>query len=260
MHATLPWTSRTNAILGVFATGLLASLPTSAHAQLAPPPPMGTMPSSGVPSGSGNYVSSPTASTLSRAEKEDSGRGLEWVYANAEVGAGLVASEAFANDAVGLQNLTAVGPMFGVGAGVRLLVLTFGARFRVHALSPFTLAQIDAEAGFHVPLGKWDPYVALRGGYDFTLAMGDGAFSPLTLPSKNDVAYRGFNLGLSGGCDYYLSSLFSVGADVTFDTLFLSRPRVAAPTPTVAAEPLYARDGSTAGIGLALSLHAGLHF
>ena len=127
----------------------------------------------------------------------------------------------------------------------------------------FSLAQVNAEAGFHLPLGKWDPYVSLRGGYDFATRIGESALTSVTLPSKDDIGYRGFNVGLSGGADYYLSSLFSVGADFSFDTIFLSRSKVSPPASAAlgdASHPLYATDGSTAGLGLSLSAHAGLHF
>ena len=52
------------------------------------------------------------------------------------------------------SNLTAVGPQFGVGSGLRLLFLTAGPRFRYAHFSHFDLWTLNLDLGWHVPLGN----------------------------------------------------------------------------------------------------------
>jgi hypothetical protein len=225
---------------------------------LQPPPPMG-QPSPGLqppptlspqqqqpwqPSSS----SYGTQQQLERSEKEDSGRGFEIAWLNAEAGGSYLS---FGKD-LGYDKSTSGGAMVGVGAGLRLLTWTVGARFRLHPQSDYTTWQLTGEAGFHLPLGSWDPYVNLHLGYVHA-----GVNNvPFDVPAPH-----GFDLGLSVGSDYYLSALFSIGLDATADVLFLKRSALAAPAgpSTLALTSLY-QDASSTGIALVGSLHAGLHF
>jgi hypothetical protein len=91
-----------------------------------------------------------------------------------------------------------------VGGGFRFLTWTLGARARLVPISSSTLWHVDGEAGFHLPLGAWDPYVSLNGGY---------------------VTFAGVNGGEIGGAigdDYYFTALLSLGLEVSGDALFLN--------------------------------------
>jgi len=186
-----------------------------------------------------------TQQQLEQSERDDSGRGFEVVWANAEVGASYLG---LGKD-LGYAESTSSGLMVGAGAGVRLLFVTLGARFRLHPHSDYTAWQLTGEAGFHLPLGKWDPYANLHLGYVSASPKNTNGFD---LPSPH-----GFDLGLSIGSDYYLSSLFSLGLDASADLLFLSR--AASSEPILLITPL-GKDASSTGIALVGSLHAGLHF
>jgi hypothetical protein len=141
---------------------------------------------------------------------------------------------------IGGSKASSGGAMLGLGAGVRLITITLGARVRMHPHSDFTLWQINAEAGWHIPLGSWDPYVSVHGGY-VTAAVKD---APSDFPSPH-----GFNLGAAGGADYYLSPLFSVGLEVSATAMFLSRGSYS-----------IVPEASGTGAVLSGSALAGLHF
>jgi hypothetical protein len=123
---------------------------------------------------------------LNQAENEDSGRRLELVYANADVGGGFFAGGGAGTGVFG----------FGGALGVRLVSFTLGARVRDLVGSTNTLL-VNAEGAYHLVLGSADLVLGAHGGF-FTVTNAGGG--------------SGGNVGLDVGLDYYLSSLFSVGA------------------------------------------------
>ena len=185
----------------------LAIVPTSAFAQLLPPPPFGAPGApTGAPPGAppgypqgppgppGSGPSNGTAAQLNQGESEDSGRRLELVYASADVGGGFVSGGAGSG-------------YFGVGGslGVRLVSLTLGARVRDLIASTNTLL-LNGEAAYHVVLGSADLVLGVHGGYATVTSAGGAS---------------GGNVGLDVGFDYYLTSLFSLGVAASPDLYFL---------------------------------------
>ena len=177
---------------------------TSALAQLQPPAPFEPSgPSSlpprypqgpatpGAPGAPGMGPTSGTVAQLNQSESEDSGRRLELVYVNLDVGGGFVSG-------------TGGSGFFGVGgsAGVRLVSFTFGARVRDY-ISSGNVLLLNGEAAYHLVLGSADLVIGAHGGY--LTAKGSGG---------------GGNVGLDLGLDYYLSSAFSIGASVSPDLIF----------------------------------------
>jgi hypothetical protein len=229
--------------------------------QLAPPPPI----SSTAPgSPTGNAAPPSTAQRLDDADKKDAKRGLEWVYAQAEVGFSYYALAAFSED-LSLTRTNHAGAAVGVAAGIRLLFFTIGARFRYNLQSAFNLWQLNLVAGFHIPSGSWDPYFGVHGGYSAIGKLGDNSVSGLVTGSSIDqLDVKGFNLGINFGVDYYIASFFSLGLDVSVEGIFLNRPPLplpaGVPQSAVAGNPLYENSGNTAGLGAIGSVHAGLHF
>ena len=241
-------------------------LPTEALAQdgstlnsggLAPPPAVEPAPEPTAPTS--------TEQELTRADKEDSGRGLEFVWLNAEAGFQHLGLQTFhANNLVDAQLVqsTQSGMMFGAGAGLRLIFLTAGARFRLGNFDAWQLWTLDAELGLRIPLGALEPYFTFAGGYARM-----GSFNASSAFSSDDINVRGFNLRAGFGLDYYLAKSFSLGANVSGDVLFLSRPKVTTQQPTnnndptaQAAAQVYARDGTSVGAGFTITAVAGLHF
>jgi hypothetical protein len=228
---------------------------------LAPPPAVEAAPVEAPPTA--------TEQELARADREDSGRGLQFVWLNAEAGLQHLGLHTFHenklvdSDAV---KSTQTGPVFGAGAGVRLIFLTAGARFRFASFSAFQLWTLNAEFGLRIPLGALEPYFTFGGGYASLGAFdGSSALSEAGI-DKGGLSAHGFDLRGGAGFDYYLGKTLSVGANLSGDLLFLSRAKQAStetPAPGSQAErvaAVYAEKGT--GIGGALSLTAliGLHF
>jgi hypothetical protein len=204
---------------------------------------------------------------LDRAKKEDSGRGLEFVWLNAEVGAEYLGVETFkANRLVDSQLVGSkqAGPMFGAGAGIRLLVFTLGARFRLGSFSDWQVWTLNGEAGLRIPLGRIEPYFTFGGGY---ASLGAFDSSQLSLKSAG-VKANGFDVRGGFGLDVYLTNTFSVGGNLTGELLFLRRSAnsqvtAASGMPSQAqtdSAAIYAQDGSGVGAGATLSAVLGLHF
>lgn len=242
----------------------LLLLPSQAFAQdsttmnsggLAPPPAVEPAPETAAPTA--------TEQELTRADKEDSGRGLEFVWLNAEAGFQHLGLETFhANKLVDAQIVqsTQSGLLLGAGAGVRLIFLTAGARFRLGSFSAWQLWTLDAELGLRIPLGAVEPYFTFAGGYARM-----GSFDASSAFSTSDLNVRGFNLRGAFGVDYYLARSFSLGANLSGDVLFLSRAKITRqPTSNdpqaQAAAQVYGQDGTSVGAGFAVTAVAGLHF
>lgn len=272
---------RTLALLTTTATVLASPL---ALAQSAPPPandPYGNSvagpglsagglapPGSGT-SGSSNYdpgQSPSTVDTLEQADKRDSGRGLEFIWARGEVGYQTLSLNTFhANDLVDAATVQTSqnGPMFGVAAGVRLIFLTLGGHFRYGDFSAWQLWTLDAEAGLHFPIGKLEPYFSFAAGYASV-----GSLNSLSNVQGAGVDIHGWNARMGFGVDYYFNHYLSVGALLTGDALYLKRksqtlaipPELASDPRAAQAQRVYANDGSSWGGAGTLSLVVGFHF
>jgi hypothetical protein len=224
---------------------------------LQPPPPMSTAPT---------YT--PTTSNASD-EKQDSGLGLEWVYLNAEAGGAYTNMQSFSENNLGLKSTSSAGGAFGVGAGIRLIFFTLGARARYLQLADYNLWELDGEAAFHIRIWRIDPYFGVRGGYAFVGNLGSGAAAVANGGSSSEIAVHGANLGPMFGLDVYLSSLVSLGVEGNAEVLFLQRPPVALPADVTKADvnmlppqeqQLYTLSGSSIGFGGIVTAHLGFHF
>jgi hypothetical protein len=224
---------------------------------LQPPPPMTP------------YAPPPAAMPPSTDESQDSGLGLEWVYLNADAGFGYTNMQSLSASNLAIEKASSAGGAFGVGAGVRLLFFTLGARARDLQLSAFNLWELDGEAAFHIRIWRIDPYLGLRGGYAFVGKLNSSSVDVATGGSSSDVAVHGVNVGPMFGIDVYVSSLVSIGADVNAEFLFLKRPPAPLPAGVTAADvamlpaqqqQLYQLSGSSVGFGVVGTAHLGLHF
>lgn len=196
---------------------------------------------------------------LEEADRKDSGRGLEWVWLNAEIGAQHLGLQTFkANDLVDaeLVRTTQTGLLVGAGVGLRLLVFTAGVRFRLGSFSHWQLWTLDAEGGLRIPIGNLEPYFTLGAGFASL-----GSFST-EAPASSKADVKGFNARLGFGFDYYLTNTLSVGSNLSGDLLVLARPAVEdAASSTMGNEAaVYAKDGSGIGAGATLTAVVGLHF
>lgn len=184
---------------------------------------------------------------LEEADRRDSGRGLEFVWLNAELGFSTLELNGFSNGGGLLDSTSSAGGtglLYGGAAGVRFLYFTLGGRFRMVSLADMRVWSVAAEAGLKVPFGNLEPHVSLGLGY---FAVGE--YSAPSAVNVHDI--DGFDLRLTGGLDYYLGNYFSIGAAVSADMLFLGRP----------ADAVSGLDGAR-GIGAKLAVFGvlGFHF
>jgi len=213
-----------------------------------------------------------TMRKLDQAEQEDTGRNFELFWLDGSIGGSYINMSQFSSETFQIENTSAGGPAFSVGGGVRFVMFVLGARLRHNALSSFNMWQMNAEAGLKIPVRSFDILFGLHGGYSFVGRLGDaGVATNTSTPASTDaVSIRGFNAGLDVAFDYYVSPLFSVGAGILGDFLFLNRPPVDKPagfanlTPDQQAainnDPIYQKSGTSAGLQLAGGLRLGLHF
>jgi hypothetical protein len=218
----------------------------SARAQDLAPPSTGTPTDTSNP---GAAAPPPEEAKLDKEEKKDSKRGLEWVYLNADAGFSYISMNSLSSSTLSVQNTSSQGPTFGVAAGIRLFILTLGVRANLNTLSSFNLWQMDAELGFHIPIGHWEPYFGLHGGYCFVGSLADG------VSGSPNVTINGGDAGLQLGLDYYFNHFVSLGLDVSGNLLFLTGT---AQVPAALASAVPA-SGDSIGFGIAPSLHLGFH-
>jgi hypothetical protein len=221
----------------------------------------------GAPAGpSSNAAAGPSNAS---DEAEDSGLGLEWVWLNADVGAAYVNMESFSSSSLALQKSSSAGPMFGVGAGVRLLFFTVGARVSDLLLSAFNLWEVSGEAAFHLRVWRIDPYFGARGGYAFVGSLSSDSVQVVSGGTPSAVSVHGFDIGPMVGIDVYLTKTVSLGGDFDMQFLFIQRPPVPLPqlppgtpppTLTPAQQALYTESGSSVGLGVTGTVHLGIHF
>jgi hypothetical protein len=203
----------------------------------------------------------PTQRQLEEATREDSGRGLEFVYFDASGGAQLAALTALSESGTlvpASDKNTAFGPYVAAGAGLRLLFLTVGPRFRFAHFTNWDLWTLNLDLGWRVPLGSLEPYAMLGGGFAKLGRSAEGA------SGIGDVSITGFNVRLGGGVDYYLSNVFSVGGTLQAELLRLARGATTAPPPSPmdpnAAPSPFASDASSLGLVVTAGAVLGLHF
>jgi hypothetical protein len=203
-------------------------------------------------------VAATPSEKLGADEKKDSGRGLEWVYLNADGGFAYTDMGSFGSTKLSVQNTPSSGPTFGVGAGIRLFILTIGARANLDLLSSYDLWRLDGEIGIHIPIGHWDPYIGLHGGYCFVGSLQDG------LSGSSNVSISGGDAGLALGVDYYFNHFVSLGLEASGSILFLHSAPPALPAGSSSAlspseSMLYQQTGDSVGLGVVGSLHLGFH-
>lgn len=195
-----------------------------------------------------------TLQRLERAEREDAGRGLEFVWINVDAGYEYVALHAFDDGGLvdgELARDSGSALALGAAAGVRLIFATLGARFRVARTSDYDLWTLGAEAGLHFPFGALEPSLTLGAGY--------ASLGGLELEGVRAERASGLDVRVGAALDWYINPLLSIGALGSFELLVLGRDGTGA-APSGGAGDVYARDGDAIGLAASLSAVAGLHF
>lgn len=223
---------------------------------LAPPASMPGPP----PPGAQPPPQTETERELANAEKKDSGRGLEFFFVNVETGYEQLSLDSLKSNGLtyGTTKSTDGGLMLGAAAGVRLVILTLGARARLGKFNQWNVGTINAEAGLHFPFGDLEPYLNFGVGYAFL-----GAMDAKTWGVTPSV--KGYDVRAGAGLRYYVTPVFSIGGLVTGEILGLSRAGSAAAAASTAgldakAQSVAKVDGSSVGAAFSASALLGLHF
>lgn len=211
-----------------------------------------------------------TEQKLREADEKDQGRGLEFVWLNAEAGYQLVGMQTFSKNNLVDAEFTKTsqqGLALGFGAGVRLIFLTLGGRFRLGTFDDWQLWTLNAEAGLHLPIGRVEPYFTLGGGY---ASIGSFDAKSTTVDLKGaGVNIHGWNTRVGFGVDVYVTNVVTIGANLTGEALFLKRLKTDVPPQLPAGtdpalqqkvNAVYANDGTSIGAAMTATAVVGLHF
>ncbi|HEY3500393.1 MAG TPA: hypothetical protein VGK73_37130 [Polyangiaceae bacterium] len=203
-----------------------------------------------------------TEAELERADREDSGRGLAFVWLNAEAGVGHFGLETITASNLVDESVkkSQTGLLLGAGLGLRLVFLTAGVRFRYGLFSDWKVWTLGAEGGIHMQLGSIEPYATLGLGYLRVAGIDPTPLAGTAAGADTRTGAGGFDARLALGFDYYLTNLFSVGVNVSGDIFTLARSAVAGAGQPGGLPAVYALDGSSVGAGAAATAVGGLHF
>jgi hypothetical protein len=179
------------------------------------------------------------------------------VWADVQGGAGRIDLPVSFSDFAPMK----VEPALGLGAGLRFSAWTVGLRGELVPTTSFTFYQGVIEAAFRPSLGRWEPYVGVRGGYT-TMSM-----KPVYLPSLTGVmgspipipSPHGPDLGMGLGLDFRVTPLLAVGVGVAADALLLS---TSAGYFDLSGDAKVLVQAPSSGVGSAIvaSLHAAAQF
>jgi len=193
--------------------------------------------------------------SLDEADEKDAGRGLQFVWLEAEFAGSHVAVASLRNRNLVAEKWSGAGLTLGAGLGVRVLYFTLGARVRNTFLPDSAqLLSVLGELGLRVPYGALEPYVLLAVGY----AGLNGLKGEAVGASVDSIEAGGSQVRLALGLDYYFSHTFSLGARASTEALFLGRD--------VGAQECGAETcslperGTSTGTALGLGMTLGLHF
>jgi hypothetical protein len=256
-------TSGSRSVVSVLASLAFLATMTSApraHAQDLAPPPTGNAGDAPPPPATTQPPPAHTDSEEKKEEKKDSGHGLEWVFLNADAGFSYINMTSISSSNLNPSTVSnaSQGPKFGVGAGVRLFILTLGVHANLNELSMFNLYQFDGELGFHIPIGHFEPYLGLHGGYCFVGSLSDA------ISNTANLSITGGDVGAQLGFEYYFNHFVSIGIEGAASAYFLQRPATTLPASAAAMIPaadqaLYQQSGDSVGFGASGMFHVGFH-
>ena len=146
-----------------------------------------------------------------------------------------------------------IGGFFGIAGGAKLLFLSIGPHARFGRFQDWDLWTLDLDIGFHAPLGAFEPFVRLGGGY----ARLSRAFDKV--PHGGSLRSDGYNLSLALGVDYFVSHYLTIGGRMGGELIGLHRAGVNLNTQDGLVNDYLKYDGAALGLALSGGLALGLH-
>jgi len=222
--------------------------PWAPGAQNPPPPSVQPPEAGGLAAPGAGQPDDETGRRLEAAERGDSGRGLDFFWIEPLVGfRGVHVLDASVFDGAVIPS-ESYGLALGAGAGVRLLYFTAGVQFRYGVLSAWDLWTLGLDVGLRVPLGDFEPYFGLGGGF----AAVEGATNDAATISPTAL---GGDVRVFGGLDYFVTPVFSVGARLGLEMIVLGRDAVS----TGGGGTPYASSGSGVALSYEPAVVLGIH-
>lgn len=203
----------------------------------------------------GNEAPAPAAPAAAPRDTDAAvrkGRLTEILYLNVEAGAEYVSLQSLHLDDELLPSTVrtaGIGPAFGVGAGLRFVLITLGPRFRFANLPDYDLWSLGGELGLRVPIVAFEPWLSLGGG-----------FAKVGRLQDQRVRVSGYDVRLGLGLDYYFDKHWSLGFAGSGEVLGLTRPGVNLNESSGSLqEDLLKLDGSSVGLAIMGGLVFGAH-
>lgn len=201
----------------------------------------------------------------------------QFVWIDAQAGVESVQMETFNANfqtlTVGLLPTAGVGPTANVGAGIRLVFVTLGLRghlstFGDDSLLPtvgaWQIWSLDGEIGLRIPLGRFEPHVAIAGGYTSF-----GGFDAALAGLSAGLDVHGLDARIGAGLDWWLWHAISLGINADAGLLAVARPGISARdlampkqigTLDQAKVRVLEASGSSVGTMVSLTGDLGVHF
>ena len=163
----------------------------------------------------GSVVGQPTAPEPEPEEEDDEGRPptLTFLWLEAGGGLGLANLKKFDFVDQSLYSEQLSGPTFNFGAGLRLFILTLGARVAYSPYKDFNLGAALLEVGLRIPAGIVEPAFRVYGGYAW---VGNPNLSDAKGSEINGMAFGG---GIA--VPIFVTTYLSITPSLDWDVLAL---------------------------------------
>jgi hypothetical protein len=211
-------------------------------------PPSRAAPASGAP---------PAAQKEGVVAPAEPAKPPDFVFIEAETGAAYVGLETITVRREVIPRLSRredVGPFVGAMAGVKLVFLAAGPHLRLGHFQDWDLLTLDLDVAFHAPLGSFEPFLRIGGGY----ARLARAFE--SLDQYRGLTTHGYHIALTVGADFFLARSFTLGGRVSGDLVALHRAGVDLNSQDGVVNDYLKYDAASAGLGMSGALALGLHF
>ena len=202
-------------------------------------------------------TAAPQRETATAPAAAEPAKGADLIFIEAETGAEYVGLGTLSvkRDVVPTASQRdGIGGFVGAMGGAKLLFLSVGPHFRMAHFQDWDLWTLDLDVGFHAPLGKFEPFLRLGGGY----ARLARAFDKLQ--DNRNLLSHGYHVSLAFGADYFATTNLTIGARISGDVLALHRAGVNLNSQDGLVNDYLKYDGASAGLGMTGALALGLHF
>jgi len=188
-------------------------------------------------------------------DEEDDGGEIFWIDATAGFSYVDIIQFSQENFIPDVLRTNGTGMTAGLGAGLRLLFVTVGARATVASYPGAHVGTAVLDLALKLPLPIVEPFVRVGFGYAW---LGD---ADVSVPGSSHMSVDGLALEAGLGVDIYLSDIFSIGAGFDAAFLNLSRQKASCATSDCSIDTVnFEENGDAAGLQLRFAARAGLHF